>query len=97
MMCQLVVIRKGLNEVALLALLGQAALFVLAGSKRGNNIVYSMLKTVTAPIMKLTRLIAPRFVVDQHIGFLALFVLLLEAILIVLKIRLYPAALAGRS
>jgi hypothetical protein len=95
-MYQLVVILKGLNEVALMALLGQAALFVLAGSKRDGNIVYSMLKTVTAPIMKVTRMIAPRFVVDQHIGFLALFfLLLLEAILIVLKIRLYLAAIAG--
>ena len=96
MMYQLVIILKGLNEVALMALLGQAALFVLAGSRRDNNIVYSMLKTVTAPIIKLTRKVAPRFIVDQHIGFLALFLLLvLEAILIVLKIRLYLAALTG--
>lgn len=96
MMYQLVVILKGINEVALMALLGQAALFVLAGSKRDNNIVYSMLKTVTAPIMKVTRIIAPRFVVDQHIGFLALFfLLLLEAILIIIKIRLYLAAVAA--
>ena len=95
-MFQLVVILKGLNEVALMALIGQGALFVLAGAKRENNVVYSILKTVTAPIMKLTRLIAPRFVVDQHIGFFALFLLLLlEAILIVLKIRLYLTALAG--
>ena len=93
---QLVVILKGINEVALMALIGQAALFVLAGSKREGNIVYSMLKTVTSPIMKFTRWIAPRFVVDQHIGFLALFLLLLiEALLIVLKIRLYLAAVAA--
>ena len=95
-MYQLVVILKGLNEVALMALPGQAALFVLAGSKRDNSIVYSMLKTVTSPIMKLTRLIAPRFVVDEHIGFLALFLLLvIEAVLILLKIRLYLAAIAA--
>lgn len=94
-MYQLVVILKGLNEVALMALIGQAALYVIAGSRREGNIVYSMLKTITAPIMKLTRIIAPRFIVDQHIGFLALFLLLLlEAILIVLKIRLYLAAIA---
>jgi len=94
-MFELVVILKGLNEVALMALLGQAALFVLAGSRRDNNIVYSMLKTVTAPVMKVARVIAPRFVIDQHIGFFALFLLLLiEVLLIVLKIRLYLAALA---
>lgn len=93
-MYHLVVILKGINEVALMALLGQGALYILAGSRREGNIVYSMLKTITAPIMKLTRIIAPRFIVDQHIGFLALFfLLLLEAILIVLKIRLYLAAI----
>ena len=95
-MYQLVIILKGLNEVALMALLGQGALYILAGSKRDGNIVYSMLKMVTAPVMKATRWIAPRFIVDQHIGFLALFFLLvLEAILIVVKIRLYLAATAG--
>ena len=95
-MYQLVVILKGLNEVALMALLGQAALYVIAGSRREGNIVYSMLKTITAPIMKATRWLAPRFVVDQHIAFLALFLLLLlEVILIVLKVKLYYAAAAA--
>ena len=95
-MFQLVAILKGINEVALMALIGQGALFVLAGTKRDQNIVYIMFKTIAAPVMKLTRLVAPRFIVDQHIGFLALFfLLLLEAILIVLKIRLYLAAVAG--
>lgn len=93
---QLVVILKGLNEVALMALLGQGALFILAGARRDQNFVYSLLKTVTAPIMKATRFIAPRFIIDAHIGFLALFFLLLiEAVLIFLKIRLYFAALEG--
>lgn len=92
-MYQLVVVLKGLNEVALMALLGQAALYILAGSRRDTNIVYSMLKTITSPIMKATRWLAPRFIVDQHIGFLAMFLLLLiEAILIAFKVRLYFAA-----
>jgi hypothetical protein len=96
MLFQLVVILKGLNEVALMALLGQAALFVLAGARRDTNFVYTLLKTVTSPIMKATRIVAPRFVVDAHIGFVALFLLLvLEAILIVLKIWLYLDAVAG--
>ncbi|MBS0338153.1 MAG: hypothetical protein JSS40_15340 [Proteobacteria bacterium] len=93
---QLVVILKGVNEVALMALLGQGALFILAGARREQNFVYSLLKTVTAPIMKATRFVAPRFIVDAHIGFLALFFLLvIEAMLIVLKVRLYFAAVAG--
>ena len=92
---QLIVILKGLNEVALMAILGQGALFILAGARREQNFVYTLLKTVTAPIMKATRFVAPRFMVDAHIGFLALFLLLLiEAILIVFKIKLYLAAAA---
>ena len=95
-MYQLVVILKGLNEVALMALVGQAALYILAGARRDTNIVYSMLKTITSPIMKATRWIAPRFIVDQHIGFLAMFLLLLiEAVLIAFKVRLYFAAAAA--
>ncbi|MEO7727112.1 MAG: hypothetical protein ABIS45_07650 [Burkholderiales bacterium] len=95
-MYQLVIILKGLNEVALMALLGQGALYIIAGARRDNNVVYSMLKTVTSPIIKATRFMAPRFIVDQHIGVLALFLLLLiEALLIVVKIRLYLAAAAG--
>ena len=92
---QLIVILNGLNEVALMAILGQGALFILAGARREQNFVYTLLKTVTAPIMKATRFVAPRFMVDAHIGFLALFLLLLiEAILIVFKIKLYLAAAA---
>jgi hypothetical protein len=94
-MYQLVVILKALNEVALMALLGQAALFILAGSRRDGNFAYSLLKTITSPIMKVARFVAPRFIVDAHIGFVALFILLvLEAVLIVIKIRLYLAAAA---
>ena len=93
---QLVIILKGLTEVAMMALIGQGALFILAGARREGNFVYSLLKTVTSPIMKATRYIAPRFVVDAHIGFLALFLLLLiEAILILVKIRLYLSAVSG--
>lgn len=93
---QLVVILKGLNEVALMALLGQGALFILAGARRDQNFVYSLLKTVTSPIMKATRFIAPRFIIDAHIGFLALFLLLvIEVTLIFLKIQIYLAAAAG--
>ena len=96
MLFQLVVILKGINEVALMALLGQAALFVLAGTRRDTNLVYNVLKTVTAPIMKATRFAAPKFVVDAHIGVLALFYLLVvEAALIALKIWLYLEAVGG--
>jgi hypothetical protein len=93
---QLIVILKAINEVALMAMIGQAALFVLAGSRRDSNVVYTLLKTVTAPVMKVARFVSPRFVIDAHVGFVAFFLLLLvEAVLIVLKIRFYFATVAG--
>jgi hypothetical protein len=92
-MLQLVVIAKAVNEVALMALLGQGALYVLAGAKRETNPVYAILKAITSPVMKLSRAITPRVVLDQHIGFVALFVVLIvEALLIVAKVYLVLAA-----
>jgi uncharacterized protein YggT (Ycf19 family) len=92
-MLQLVVIAKAINEVALMALLGQGALYVLAGAKRETNPVYAILKAITSPVMKLARAITPRVVLDRHIGFVALFVVLIvEALLIVAKVYLVLAA-----
>lgn len=89
----LVVILKAVNEVALIALISQGALFVLAGSKRDNNFVYCILKTMTMPVMKFARMITPRVILDQHIGWVALFLLLLaEALLIIIKISLHLEA-----
>ena len=92
-MLQLVVILKAINEVALMALLGQAALYVLAGAKRDSNPVYGILKAITSPVMKLARFITPRVVLDRHIGFVALFVVLVvEVALIVAKVYLVLGA-----
>lgn len=93
----LVVMLKAINEIALIALISQGALYVLAGSKRENNFVYFILKTMTMPAMKFARLITPRVILDQHIGWVALFILLLaEVLLIVAKISLHlEAASAG--
>jgi hypothetical protein len=92
-MLLLVTILKALNEVALYALLGQGILYLFAGARRNQNFVYNLLKAITSPAMKVTRAIAPRFVVDEHIPFLTLFlVLLLEFILIVAKLYLLTQA-----
>ena len=92
-MYQTVVIMKAIVEIAGLALLGQGVLFILAGQHRHNNMFYGILKTVTAPIFKATRFIAPRFIVDQHIGFLAFFLLMvLWVALTMTKIKLVLAA-----
>lgn len=88
-MLQAVIILKALVEVALCAFLGQAILYVLAGSRRQGNIVYEILKTLTSPVTRVARWIAPRFVVDQHIGFFAFFLLLVAWVaLTVTKVNL---------
>ena len=74
-MYEVIVILKGLTEVALVALLGQGVLWAIAGAKREQNMVYRLFKTVTGPILKATRAITPRFVIDAHIGLVAFFLL----------------------
>jgi hypothetical protein len=72
-MLNVVIILKALAEIAGLALLGQGILFLLAGANREQNIFYRVLRTMTAPVWKFTRLITPRVVADQHIGVAAFF------------------------
>jgi hypothetical protein len=79
---------KGLVEVLLLVMLGQGVLFIFAGSGRNNNLVYRLFATVTQPIMKATRIVTPRFIVDQHIGFVAFFLLVvLWVVALALKVQ----------
>ena len=66
---------KLLAEVALLALVGQWVLGLLAGRRREQNFFYQLLQVVTSPFVKAVRLVTPRFVLDRHIP-LAAFLLL---------------------
>ena len=74
-MLLLATILKALIEIALLFLLGQGLLVVLAGASRHQNLFYKTIAMVTSPVIKATRFITPRFIVDQHIGFVAFFLL----------------------
>jgi hypothetical protein len=67
----LLVIIKALAELAFMFLLGRGALYILAGNKREGNIFYSVLRVVTDPVIRFTRLLTPRIVVDTHIPFVA--------------------------
>ena len=88
-MLQAVIILKALTEVALFAFVGQGILYLFAGANRERNFVYTTFRMLTSPVTKVTRLIAPRFIVDQHVGFLAFFLLLVVwAGLTLTKIRL---------
>jgi hypothetical protein len=88
-MLQLVIILKALTEIAGFALFGQGILYLLAGANRDSNVPYRILKTVTLPIFKIARFIAPRFVLDQHLWLLTpLIVIVLWILVTYLKIRL---------
>ena len=62
--------------IALLALAGQAVLFVLAGPKREQNIFYQLLQIVSKPFTLLVRKITPRQVADRHVPVATFFLLL---------------------
>jgi hypothetical protein len=95
-MLTLAIVFKGLIEVLLLVLLGQGVLFILAGGLRHQNMFYKVFTTITAPIFKVTRAITPRFIVDQHLGFVAFFLLVVLWVLaLVLKVKAVAAAAAG--
>jgi hypothetical protein len=75
-MYEIIVILKALTEVAGVAMLGQGVLWVIAGSRREQNVVYGLFRTLTMPVMKAARWVTPRVVLDQHIGLVAFFLLL---------------------
>lgn len=85
---QIILILKALAEVAGVAFLGQGILWVIAGAKRAENLIYKLFQTLTSPVTRVTRFITPRVVLDQHIGMVAFFlVLLLWVALLVFKAK----------
>ncbi len=66
---------RALVEVALLALLGQGVLALLAGGRRHNNFVYRLFLVITGPVMKVSRWITPKVIIDKHLPFVAFFLL----------------------
>jgi hypothetical protein len=80
---ELIVILKALVEVALLALLGQGIVYLLAGASRENNFVYQLFRIITKPPVRLVRLITPKFVIDRHVAVLTFFLLLWVWLLLV--------------
>lgn len=62
---------KAISEILALSLLGQGVLWLVAGSSRESNFVYKLFSAVTRPVMRLARMIMPRFVMDRHIWMVA--------------------------
>lgn len=62
---------KLLAEIALMALLGQGLLALLAGAGRDRNPFYRVLATVTSPVVRMARAVTPRVVIDRHLPLVA--------------------------
>jgi hypothetical protein len=71
-----VVIVKALMELAGMFLLGRGLLYLLAGAKRDQNLFYQVICVVTNPVIKATRWITPRVVLDRHIPYAAFLLVL---------------------
>lgn len=74
-MLMLILALKAIIEIALLALLGQGVLGLLAGPQRQHNIVYRIFEAVGRPFVSLTRWITPRIVLDRHLPLVAFLLL----------------------
>lgn len=69
---------KLVAEIALLCLVGQWLVGLLAGSKRETNFIWRLFAVLTGPFVRFTRWLSPRVVLDRHVP-LATFMLLLFA------------------
>ena len=63
----IVVVLKGLVEVAAMLVAARAAVRVLSFGRHEANPVYRLLVVATAPLMRLTRRLTPAIVADQHL------------------------------
>jgi hypothetical protein len=63
--------------VALLALVGQGVLYVLAGAKREQNMFYTLLRVISKPFTAPMRKVTPRQVADRHVPIVTFLLLLI--------------------
>jgi len=66
---------KLIAEIALMALLGQWLLGLLAGAKRETNVFYRLFQVLTQPFVRVARLLSPRVVLDRHVPLVAFLLL----------------------
>lgn len=68
--------------VPLLALLGQGALYLLAGPRRDGNFFYQTLRLIASPFTFVVRQLTPRQVSDRHVPVIAFFLLLVASFVV---------------
>jgi tetratricopeptide (TPR) repeat protein len=66
---------KLVAEIALLALLGQWIVGLLAGARRQQNLFYQMLAIIGRPFVRAARWVSPRIVLDRHVPLVAFLLL----------------------
>lgn len=66
---------RAIVEVAMLSLLGQGIVALLAGARRATNPIYRVFQIVTQPVLRLVRLVTPKAIIDKHLPFVAFFLL----------------------
>jgi hypothetical protein len=74
-MLQLLTTSQLILFLALMFLLAQGVLWVIAGGQRDANFIYQLFQIVNKPWLKTARWIAPRQVGDHQVGFVAFFLL----------------------
>lgn len=67
---------KLIAEIAVLALIGQWLLGLLAGRNREGNFFYRVLQVMTNPFVKTVRAVTPRVVLDRHVPLATLLVMI---------------------
>lgn len=67
---------KLIAEIALMALLGQWLLGLLAGTKKERNLFYQVLQIIGRPFVSVARLLTPKLVLDRHVPLVAFLLLL---------------------
>jgi hypothetical protein len=75
MLTDVVATLRILVEIALFSLIGQGVLHVLPGVDRERNIFYLVLRTLASPAVRVARWITPKLVLDRHVGWVALLIL----------------------
>ena len=66
---------KLITEIALLALVGQWVLGLLAGQRRDQNLFYQLLQLMGKPFVQVARLVTPKFVLERHLPLVAFLIL----------------------
>ena len=55
--------------IALMGLIAQGVLYILAGQEREKNLFYQIIRIIPSPFVKLTRLLTPKVFEDRVIPF----------------------------